>query len=80
MIIVQETNRYCHQYYAAKSNENPVPQHGILEEMFHFLTLVVKMGKDQCDTLKEYWSRDPICHAPFYSRVKRWNSYFHIYS
>jgi hypothetical protein len=49
-----------------------------VEEIFLFLALILKIGHNQCDTLKEYWSRDPMSHAPFYSRVIRHNRFFHI--
>jgi polyphosphate kinase len=38
-----EINMYCHQYYAAKSGDNSVPQ----EEIFHVLALVLKMSHGQ---------------------------------
>jgi hypothetical protein len=46
--------------------------------MFLFLALILKMGHNQHDTLKEYWSGDPMCHAPLYSHVMRRNKFFHI--
>jgi hypothetical protein len=49
-----------------------------VEEMFPFLALILKMGHDQRDTLKEYWSGDPMCHALFYSCVMRRNGFYHI--
>jgi hypothetical protein len=44
--------------YAGKGDDNPAPQHTTLEEMHLFLALILKMGHDQHDKLKEYWSRD----------------------
>jgi hypothetical protein len=38
------------------------------------------MENDQSDTLKEYWARDQMCHAPFYSQVipSKLIDFFHI--
>jgi hypothetical protein len=44
--------------------------------MYLFLALILKMGHDKHDTFKKYCSRDPMCHAPFYSRVVRHNRFF----
>jgi hypothetical protein len=49
-----------------------------VEEMFLFLALILKMGHNQHDTLNECWSREPMCHAPFYSRVLLHNTFHHI--
>jgi hypothetical protein len=54
LIIVEETNRYCRRYYDSKCFDNPVPQDVTLEEMYLFLALILKMGHDQHDTLKEH--------------------------
>jgi hypothetical protein len=78
LIIVEETNRYCRRYYGSKCFDNPVPQDVTLEEMYLFLALILKMGHDQHDTLKEHWSRDLMRHAPFYSRVMWRNRFFQI--
>jgi hypothetical protein len=54
MLLVEETNRYCRQYYDTRGDDNPAPQ-----DMYLLLALILKMSHDQHDTLKEYWSRDP---------------------
>jgi hypothetical protein len=53
-----------------------VSQDVSVEEMFLFLALILKMGHDQHDTLKEYWSRDPMWHAPFCFHVMKHNRLF----
>jgi hypothetical protein len=64
LTLSEESNRYCHQYNDTKGDDNPVPPDISLEEIYLFLPLILKMGHNQYDILKEYWSRDPICHAP----------------
>jgi hypothetical protein len=66
LILAQETNRYCHQYYAAKDDDSPASQDVSVEGIFLFLALILKMGHDHRDILKEYWSRDPMCQAAFH--------------
>jgi hypothetical protein len=36
------------------------------EDMCHFLALIQRMCPYQHATSKQYWSRKPMCHAPFY--------------
>jgi hypothetical protein len=45
-ILVQETSRYCHQYYAAKGDDSPASQDVSVEEMFLFFALILKLGHD----------------------------------
>jgi hypothetical protein len=80
LILVEKNNRYeyCHHYYDSKGDGNPASKDVTLEEKYLFLALILKMDHNQRDTLKEYWSRDPMCHAPFYSQVIRSNRFFHI--
>jgi hypothetical protein len=46
--------------------------------MFLLLALILDMGHDQHDILKQYWSRKPMCHAPFYPSVMKRNRFLHI--
>jgi hypothetical protein len=75
LILVEEVNRYCFQYYDSKGDDN---RDVSLEEMYSLLALILEMVHDQHDTLKEYWSRDPMCHTLFCSHVVRHNSFFQI--
>jgi hypothetical protein len=49
MILAQEANSCRHQCYAARGDGNPA----LHEEMFPFLTQILKMGHDQHDILKD---------------------------
>jgi hypothetical protein len=61
--------RYCNLHYDANGDDNSVPQDVTMEEMCLFLAFILNMGHVQRDTLKEYCSRDPMCHTSFYSSV-----------
>jgi hypothetical protein len=56
MVFVQETNRCCQKYYAAKSGSKAAPEDVALEETFISLVLILKVGHNKrlcrfiCDT------------------------------
>jgi hypothetical protein len=65
MIHLEKTNRYCHQYYSGKGDDNPGPQLVTLERRHLFPVLILKTGHVKHDTFKEYWSRDMVwCAVP----------------
>jgi hypothetical protein len=72
MRLAQEASSCCHQRYSAKGDSNPAPH----EEMFPFLALILEMGHYLYDTLKEHWSSDPVCSAPFSPCIVQHNSFF----
>ena len=79
-ILVQETNRYFHQFLASQEAPGPStqPPDVTLEEMSKFLAIIIQMGHDQRDTLKDYWSRDEQYYTPFYHNTMVRDRFFHI--
>jgi hypothetical protein len=55
-LLVEETNRYYHQYLETVA-EGCSPLPNITKpEMYLFVSIIVQMGPDQRDRLKDYWS------------------------
>ncbi|PNF40877.1 hypothetical protein B7P43_G15531 [Cryptotermes secundus] len=52
-ILLQETNRYFHQFMACQDAPGPSVQlpDVTIEEMYKFLAIIIQMGHDQWDTL-----------------------------
>jgi hypothetical protein len=49
-----------------------------MEELFLFFAIIIQMGHDQRDSLKDYWSREEQYYTPFYSNVMVRDHFFHI--
>jgi hypothetical protein len=55
-LLVEETNRFYHQYLeAAAEGHSPLPD-VTLQETYLFLSIIAQMGCYQTDRLKDYWS------------------------
>jgi hypothetical protein len=55
-LLVEETNRYYHQYLeTVAEGRSPLPDM-TTPEMYLFVSIDVQMGPDQRDRLKDYWS------------------------
>jgi hypothetical protein len=79
-IILDEMNRYFHQYMASKNtgSTSAQPPDITIEEMYSFFALIIQMGHDQCGSLKDYRSREEQYCTPFYSNVMARDSFLHI--
>ena len=54
-LMVEETNRYYHQYLdALDEGQSSLPEMTV-QEMCLFLAINLQMGHDQRDTLSDYW-------------------------
>jgi hypothetical protein len=69
-LLVEETNRYDHQYLdTLHEGSSPLPDLTI-QEMYLFLSITAQMGHDQKDRIKDYWS----ILEEFYGLLqKQWN-------
>jgi hypothetical protein len=47
-------------------------------EMFLFLGIVIQMGHDIRDRIKDYWSTAEQFHTPFYSNMMQRDRFLHI--
>jgi hypothetical protein len=67
-LLVEQTNLYYKQYFDRQDDDgassSPLPD-VTLAEMYLFLALIVQMGHDIRDTLKDYWSTLEQFHTPF---------------
>ncbi|PNF29671.1 PiggyBac transposable element-derived protein 4 [Cryptotermes secundus] len=79
-ILVQESNRYFHQFLARQDAPGPSvqPPDVTIEEIYNFLAIIIQMGHDQRDTLKDYWSRDEQYYTPFYRNTMVRDRFLHI--
>jgi hypothetical protein len=79
-IILDETNRYFHQYMASKNtgSTSAQPPDITIKEIYTFFVITIQVGHDQCGSLKDYWSREEQYCTPFYSNVMARNHFFHI--
>jgi hypothetical protein len=56
MQLLEETNRYYHQYWDTL-DEGRSPLHEMtVQDMCLFLAIILQMGHNQRDMLKDYWS------------------------
>ena len=72
VILLRETNRYFHQYVASLDEASITAQQPdiTMEDMYRFFAMIIQMGHDQRDCLKDYWSREEQYFTPFY--LIRW--------
>ena len=79
-IILDETNRYFHQYMASKNtgSTSAQPPDITSEELYKFFAIIIQMGHDQRGSLKDYWSREEQYCTPFYSNVMARDRFLHI--
>jgi len=79
-LILEETNRYFHQYTASKNKASTSAQSPdvTIGEIYTFFAIIIQMGHDQHGSLKDYWSREEQYCTPFYSNVMVRDCFFHI--
>jgi hypothetical protein len=77
-LVVEETNQYYQQYLDTLDN-GPSPAPDITAcEMFLFLAIIVQMGHDIRDSLKDYGTVTEQFCTPFYSKTLTRNMFLHI--
>ena len=54
-LLVEETNRYYHQYVDALDEGQTLLPDMTVQETCLFLVIILQMGHDQRDTLSDYW-------------------------
>jgi hypothetical protein len=75
--IVTETYRYYQQH--CKEQEKKTLQPDVtLFEIRRFIALIILMGHDDRDTMKDYCSTKELCHTLFYSEVMKRGRFLHI--
>ena len=79
-LVVEETNRYFHQYTASQNTANTSAQSPdiTIGEIYTFFAIIIQMGHDQRGSLKNYWSREEQYCTPFYSNVMACDCFFQI--
>ncbi|KAG8223670.1 hypothetical protein J437_LFUL001778 [Ladona fulva] len=77
-LLVDKTNRY-YQQYLEKFDEGPSPKPDVtMTEMYLFLAIILQMGHDVRDSLRDYWSTLHQFNTPFYSSTIRHDRFLHI--
>lgn len=79
-LLLLETNRYCHQYNESRNVPGPSKQAPDVnfEEIYKFLALIIQMGHDQRDTIRDYWRKDQQYYTPFYHDIMPRDRFLHI--
>jgi len=49
-----------------------------MDELYRFFAIIIQMGHDQRDYLKDYWSREEQYFTPFYSKTMVRDRFSHI--
>jgi hypothetical protein len=80
-LLVEQTNLYYRQYFDRQDEDgassSPLPD-VTLAEMYVFLALIIQMGHDIRDTLKDYWSTLEQFHTTSFSATMKQDRFFHI--
>jgi hypothetical protein len=77
-LLVVETNRYYHLYIDSL-DDGRSPRPDVTDsEMFLFLGIIIQMGHDIRDRIKDYWSTAEQFHTPFYSNAMKRDRFLHI--
>lgn len=77
-LLVLETNRYYSQFIQKKEvGSSPEPDIKY-SEMCAFLAIVIQMGHDIRDSLKDYWARLEQFYTPFYGNAMACGRFLHI--
>jgi hypothetical protein len=77
-LLVEETNRYYRQYLqTVAKGSSPLPDVTI-PEMYLFLPIVLQMGHNQRDRLKDYWSTLEQYFMAFYRNTMKRDIFLHF--
>jgi hypothetical protein len=78
-VLVQETNQDYHQYFDKQNKGQSLPLPDIMtSEMFLFLALIIQMGHDIQDAMKEYWSTLDQFYMAFCTNTMKCDRFIHI--
>ncbi|PNF24699.1 hypothetical protein B7P43_G17356 [Cryptotermes secundus] len=77
-LLVEETNRYYHQYID-RLQDGPSPRPDVANsKMFLFLGIIIQIGHDIRDRLKDYCSTAEQFATPFYSNIMKRDRFLHM--
>jgi hypothetical protein len=75
---VEETNRY-YQQYLDSLEDGPSPLPNVTDsDTFLFLGIIIQMGHDIRDKLRDYWTTAKQFLASFYSKTLKRGRFLHI--
>lgn len=79
-IILLESNKYYEQYYDNRNTPGPSTPHVkiTLDELYTFFALVIQMGHDMRDALRDYWRKEEQYYTPFYHNILPRDRFLHI--
>jgi hypothetical protein len=75
--IVTKTNCY-YQQHSQEEEKKPLQPDVTLFEIHRFIALIILMGHDDRDTMKDQWSTNKLYHTPFFSEVMKHGRFLHI--
>jgi hypothetical protein len=76
--MVEERNRYYHQYLETiAEGRSPLPDVTI-PEMYLFVSIALQMGHNQRDRLKDYWSTLEQFFTAFYENTMKRDRFLNI--
>jgi hypothetical protein len=78
-LLVEEFSRYYQQYLDFLENGPSLVPDITESEMFLFLVVVIQMGHDIHDNLKDYWSTTEQFLSPFYGKIVRHDKFIYIH-
>jgi hypothetical protein len=77
-LLVEESNRYHHQYLASLE-DRPSPLPDVTDsEIFLFLGIIIQMDHDIRDRIRDYWVTSEKFLTPFYSNTLKHDKFLHI--
>jgi hypothetical protein len=77
-LLVEETNRYYHQYLGSLE-DGPSPLPGVTNsEKFLFLGIIIQMGRDIRDRIRDYSTTAEQLITSFYSNTLKCDGFLHI--
>lgn len=78
--IVKETNRYYEQNTAKFKEPKKTPKwvNVTVQELRLFFGLIIIMGQVRKNTIKDYWSKNPLIETPIFSRTMKRNRFMQI--
>lgn len=76
--IAEETNKYAHHLKQQGGGRGKMQKwvNTTIPEMFTFLVTVLLMALVRKNTVKEYWSRDPMFFTPFFHTLFSQDRFF----
>jgi hypothetical protein len=75
--IVTKTNRY-YQQHSQEEEKKPLQPDVTLFEIHRFIALIILMGHNDRDTMKDHWSTNELYHTLFFSEIMKCGWFLHI--